>query len=72
MASNQKTRAPDTLSLIDLSADEQVLYWSSKFGVSTDQLRTAVARAGTNPQEVAAHFLKKQSQLRRYRHNRDR
>ena len=37
---------------ISLSEDYEVLYWSKKFGVTSDQLKKVVGQVGDNPQAV--------------------
>jgi hypothetical protein len=41
---------------INLDQDYEVNYWANEFGVSRDQLRSAVAKAGPMVRDVRAHL----------------
>jgi uncharacterized protein DUF3606 len=41
---------------INLDQDYEVNYWANEFGVSRDQLRSAVAKAGPMIRDVRAHL----------------
>jgi len=44
--------APRDLTRIDLTDPEAVAYWSQRFGVTTDQLKEAVANVGPSAARV--------------------
>lgn len=54
MSDNKKNRGEPDRSRISTSEAYEVEYWSKKFGVSPDQLREAVKRAGNSPDAVKA------------------
>ena len=64
MADNKdKVGKPDR-DRINLSDDYEVQYWSRKFGVSPDELRKAVRKAGPMAKDIEAHLAgKKGSRL---------
>ena len=41
---------------INLEQDYEVGYWANEFGVSRDELRSAVAKAGPLVKDVRAHL----------------
>jgi hypothetical protein len=41
---------------ININQDYEVSYWSEKLGVSADQLRSAVAKAGPMVKKVREHL----------------
>ncbi|HEX2200382.1 MAG TPA: DUF3606 domain-containing protein [Burkholderiales bacterium] len=41
---------------INLDQDHEVAYWSNEFGVSRDELRSAVAKAGPMVKNVRDHL----------------
>jgi hypothetical protein len=41
---------------IDIDQDHEVAYWSNELGVSRDQLRSAVAKAGPMVKNVREHL----------------
>ena len=43
-------------SRINISQDYEVRYWTEKLGVSADQLRSAVAKAGPMVKQVREHL----------------
>lgn len=50
---NAKMRhAPDTGAMVSLSQDHEVAYWASRFGVTEERLRQAVAAVGTSTEAV--------------------
>ncbi|MFO1497139.1 MAG: DUF3606 domain-containing protein [Verrucomicrobiota bacterium] len=50
-----KTR-PQDASRINIHEDYELRAWSTKFGVSTDQLREAVKKVGTSAEAVEKHL----------------
>ena len=57
MLSYDKTKrgSPDA-SRLDIHEDNGLAYWSNKFGVTSDELRAAVRRAGTYVKAVEAEL----------------
>lgn len=58
MADNLQNRGPQDRSRVNLSEDYEVRYWSKEFGVSEQQLRQAVERAGSPSVEAVKKALK--------------
>jgi hypothetical protein len=56
MADNLKETGKLDDSRININQDYEVSYWSEKLGVSADQLRSAVAKAGPIVKDVRAHL----------------
>ncbi len=57
MLSYDKTkREPPDASRLDIHEDNGLAYWSNKFGVTADELRAAVRRAGTYVKAVEAEL----------------
>jgi hypothetical protein len=52
MADNLQNRGPQDRSRVNLSEDYEVQYWTKKFGVSEQQLRNAVYKAGSSADAV--------------------
>ena len=52
MSDDTSKRGPADRSRINVNEDYEVRYWSEKFGVSEEQLRAAVARAGAMADDV--------------------
>ena len=52
MSDDTSKRGPADRSRINVNEDYEVRYWSEKFGVSEEQLRAAVARAGVMADDV--------------------
>jgi hypothetical protein len=50
----QTGKADDTR--INIDQEHEVKYWSEKFSVSRDRLRSAVAKAGPMVKDVRAHL----------------
>jgi Protein of unknown function (DUF3606) len=57
MDNKTKTGSPDS-DLINAGEDYEVQYWSKKFGVSAEQLKTAIKAVGNSAQAVAKHLKK--------------
>lgn len=56
MADDLKQTGRQDDARINLAQDHEVSYWSERFGVSRDQLRSAVAKAGPMVKDVQAHL----------------
>jgi len=52
MADNKDQVGSPDRDRISLSEDYEVLYWSKKFGVTSNQLKKVVRQVGDNPQAV--------------------
>ena len=52
MADDLSNRGPQDRSRVNLSESYEVQYWTQKFGVSEEQLRSAVERAGSSADAV--------------------
>ena len=54
--SDDKTKTgPQDASRINVHEDYELSYWTKKFGVTADELRAAVRRAGTSVKDVKAN-----------------
>lgn len=49
-------KVPDDTSLISLSEEWEVKWWSNKLGVSAPQLAVAVAEVGNSPEKVKKYL----------------
>lgn len=58
MSDSMQNRGEPDRSLISLSQDHEVAYWTRELGVSADELRTAVAMAGSSA-DVVRRFLRR-------------
>lgn len=58
MADNLDNRGPRDASQINVHEVWELDYWSKKFGVSRDELKSAVAKVGVAASAVEAHFRK--------------
>ncbi|SMP64935.1 DUF3606 domain-containing protein [Noviherbaspirillum suwonense] len=58
MADNLEDRGPQDRSRINVNEPWELQYWSKHFGVTEDQLRTAVQAAGTSVEAVGRHLGK--------------
>ncbi len=56
MADNLEDRGPQDRSRINVNEPWELQYWSKHFGVTEDQLRTAVQAAGTSVEAVGRHL----------------
>lgn len=58
MADNLQDRGPQDRSRINVNETWELQYWTRHFGVSEDQLRSAVKAAGTSVEAVGKHLGK--------------
>jgi hypothetical protein len=58
MVDDRTIRGPADRARINIHEDYEVKYWTHKFGVSADQLRTAVKAVGVMAHDVARHLGK--------------
>lgn len=58
MADNLEDRGTQDRSRINVNEPWELQYWSKHFGVTEDQLRTAVQAAGTSVEAVGRHLGK--------------
>jgi hypothetical protein len=56
MADDLKNRGEPDRSRVNLKEVPEVQYWSKKFGVSAEQLRSAVKAAGPQAGDVEKHL----------------
>jgi hypothetical protein len=56
MADDLKNTGSRDDARINVEQDHELSYWSEKFGVSRDELRSAVAKAGPMVKDVQAHL----------------
>jgi hypothetical protein len=56
MSDNKQNIGNPDKSRINLSEDYEVRYWSEKFGVSHEELKTAVKEVGSNPKKVEEYL----------------
>ena len=54
MSDDTTKRGGQDRTRINVDQEHEVRYWSQKFGVSADELRQAVAKAGTQADKVEA------------------
>jgi len=59
MPDDRSKRGPQDRNRINLNEDYEVRYWAEKFGVSEEELKAAVKRAGNNPVAVEQDLKKK-------------
>jgi hypothetical protein len=52
MADDKSKRGPQDRSRINTGEDYEVRYWAEKFGVSPDQLKSAVKKVGDSVEAV--------------------
>ena len=52
MADDKQKKGPQDASRVNVHEDYEVAYWSTRFGVTADQLRAAVEKAGTSAKAV--------------------
>jgi len=57
MDNKTKTGSPDR-DRINVSEDYELQYWSKKFGISAEKLKSAVKAVGTSAKAVEAHLQK--------------
>ena len=58
MTDDQSKRGPQDRQRINIHEDYELRYWSEKFGVSADELRSAVQHVGPMVNNVARHLGK--------------
>lgn len=58
MADNLKETGKPDDSRINVDQDHELNYWSKKFGISRDELRTAVQAAGPMVKDVQKHLAR--------------
>jgi hypothetical protein len=56
MADNTTKRIPKEIEFISFEEDDEIDYWTEKFGVSRDHLARAVARVGRSAEEVEKYL----------------
>jgi hypothetical protein len=56
MADDLKQTGKSDDARINMEQDHEVGYWSEKFGVSRDELRSAVAKVGPMAKDVRQHL----------------
>ena len=54
---NSATRGPADRTRINISQDYEVKYWTSKFGITVEQLQEAVSEAGSSSTEKIRQAL---------------
>jgi len=59
MADDKSKRGPQDRSKVNLSEQYEVDYWTKKWGISEDQLKAAVKKAGGSSVEAVAKALGK-------------
>jgi hypothetical protein len=52
MADDLSNRGPQDRARVNISEQHEVAYWTKKFGVSEEQLRKAVQKAGVSAEAV--------------------
>jgi hypothetical protein len=57
MDDKTKTGSPDS-DLVNVSEEYEVQYWSKKFGVSAEDLKSAVKAVGNSAKAVEQHLKK--------------
>lgn len=58
MSDDLNIRRPADAEKVNVHEDWEVRYWTTRFGVTEDQLRAAVAAVGTSAAAVARHLGK--------------
>ncbi|RYY26118.1 MAG: DUF3606 domain-containing protein [Sphingomonadales bacterium] len=56
MADDKTARGPQDRSRIAMGEDYEVEYWTSRFGVSADELQKAVDAVGNSAEAVEQHL----------------
>ena len=59
MADDKTKKAPQDASRINIHEHYEVEYWTKKFGVTADQLRTAVAKVGVSAAAVERELARR-------------
>ncbi len=52
MADDLSNRGPQDRARVNISEQHEIAYWTKKFGVSEEQLRKAVQKAGVSAEAV--------------------
>jgi hypothetical protein len=60
MTDNTADRGPQDRARISLEQDHEVRYWSQRFGIDEQQLRTAVGDVGHSVQDVEQYLANRQ------------
>lgn len=58
MSDNKNIRGPQDANRINVNEDYEVQYWTERFGISSDELRDAVMKAGTSVTDVEQYLNK--------------
>lgn len=53
MSDNRNDRGPQDATRVNLTEDYEVQYWTNRFGVSEDRLRSAVDKVGVSVAALA-------------------
>ncbi|MDB5915768.1 MAG: hypothetical protein JWR40_2 [Massilia sp.] len=56
MSDDLNKRGPQDASRINVNEEWELRYWTQKFGVTEEELKAAVKKAGVNVDAVSAHF----------------
>lgn len=56
MSDNLNQRGPQDASRINVNEEWELRYWTNKLGVSAEELKAAVKKAGVSVEAVSAHF----------------
>lgn len=56
MSDNLNKRGPQDASKINVNEEWELRYWTQKFGVTEEELKAAVKKAGVNVDVVSKHF----------------
>lgn len=60
MSDNKNVKGPGDSQRINVNEEYELQYWSSKFGVSKDQLRATIRRVGVMAEDVKRALIKNQ------------
>lgn len=60
MSDDKTIRGPADARKINVNEDYEVAYWTQRLGVTEEELRAAVAAAGTEAAKVRAHLGKQE------------
>jgi len=58
MSDDKANSGPQDASRVNLGEDYEVDYWTAKFGVTKEQLRTAVEKVGVRADAVAGYVTR--------------
>ena len=56
MSDDLNKRSPQDASRINVNEEWELRYWTQKFGVTEEELKAAVKKAGVNVDAVSKHF----------------